>query len=521
MPPTEAGQRRNPGLGLSLAPTAALFVWWLLPRASFDNAGVLVAGLSDEGRIVAAVGVAMAVLWLTEALPVAATALFPIALLPLLTRGELAIREVAAPYAHELIFLYMGGFMLALAMQRWGLHRRISLHIIQLLGDRPDRLVLGFMLSSALLSMWISNTATVVMMLPIALSVVELVRQRLAQGEGNGGAGEEETGDGETEGSVDDRKEPFPFAVALLLGTAYAASIGGVATLIGTPPNLLLAAFVEDNYGQDLSFGSWLPLGLTITVILLPICWWLLVKVLYRTEIERVPGGREMIRTELERQGPMTRAEGIVLAVFSVTALLWVTRGWLVKIESAEGVRPLAGLTDPGIALIAALILFAWPLDLRKRVFILGWQQARQLPWGILLLFGGGLSLAAAVRQTGVDTYIGRSIARLEGIPVWMLVLVVTTIVILLTEMTSNTATTATFLPIMAATAQGLGVEPMRLLIPMTLAASCAFMMPVATPPNAIVFGSGEITIPQMCRAGIWLNLISVLVIFGLTSLWL
>jgi sodium-dependent dicarboxylate transporter 2/3/5 len=476
------------------------------PEAVVDSAGTVVSGLTADGRAVAAVGVAMAVLWLTEALPVAATALLPIAALPVLTGGGLGIRQVTAPYAHDLIFLFMGGFFIALGMEAWGLHRRIALRTILLVGSRPSRVVGGFMLASAGLSMWISNTATAVMMLPIALSVIELVRRQVGV---PGGAGAE---GGEKE------RPPFNFAICLLLGTAYAASIGGVATLIGTPPNLFLSSFLSESYGREISMARWLPLGLTLSLLFLPLAWLVLTRVVFPIRIREIPGGRRLIREQLAELGAMSGAERSVLVVFVFTAAAWILRGQLVELELVGG-NPLAGLSDAGIAIGAALVLFGWPVDLRRGRFLLDWPQALRVPWGILLLFGGGLSLAAAVRSTGVDEFIGRGIGRFEAFPEPLLVVLVTLVTILLTELTSNTATTATFLPIMAAAAEGLGIDPMWFLVPVTLAASCAFMMPVATPPNAIVFGSGELTIPQMCRAGLWLNLIGLVLILLVVGL--
>ncbi|MCY3969109.1 MAG: DASS family sodium-coupled anion symporter [Acidobacteria bacterium] len=493
----EASRDRGPwasvATGLVGAPLLAALVYFLIPAAVLDADGQVVSGLSAGGRAVAATGVLMGVLWLTEALPVAVTSLLPLVAIPLLTAGDIAISSVAAPYANPNIFLFLGGFMIALSMQSWGLHRRMALHIILLVGSRPDRLVLGFMAASAFLSMWISNTATTVMMLPIALSVIDLVRQRL---------GPEAAPVG----------KPFPFALNLLLGTAYGASIGGVATKIGTPPNLQMMSFVEDTYGREISFAQWMPFGLLITLSFLPLAWLVLTRFVYRLRITEVPGGRELIRGELLKLGPISPPEKAVLAIFVSAALLWMTRTWLTGIEIG-GARPLSGLTDPGIAIGAGLLLFAIPVDFRRGVFLLSWKKALEAPWGILLLFGGGLSLAAAVVSTGVDRFIGGLLLVLEGMPVLVLVIGAATLLILLTEVTSNTATTATFLPILGATAAAIQVDPLLLIVPATLAASCAFMMPVATPPNAIVFGSGEITIPQMVRAGLWLNLIGLALI--------
>ena len=479
--------------GLIGAPILAALAYFLLPEAVVDANGEVVSGLSAGGRAVAATGVLMGVLWLTEALPVAVTSLLPLVAIPLLTGGDIGIAGVAAPYANPNIFLFLGGFMIALSMQTWGLHRRMALHIILRVGSRPDRLVLGFMAASAFLSMWISNTATTVMMLPIALSVIELVRQRL---------GPEAAPVG----------RPFPFALNLLLGTAYGASIGGVATKIGTPPNIQMMSFVEDTYGREITFAQWMPFGLLLTLSFLPLAWLVLTRFVYPLQIREVPGGADLIRGELRKLGPITGPEKAVFAIFVSAAVLWTTRTWLAEIEIG-GAVPLAGLTDPGIAIGAGLLLFAIPVHFRRGVFLLSWKKALEAPWGILLLFGGGLSLAAAVVSTGVDRFIGSLLLVLEGMPVLVLVVGAATLLIMLTEVTSNTATTATFLPILGATAAAINVDPLLLIVPATLAASCAFMMPVATPPNAIVFGSGEITIPQMVRAGLWLNLIGLALI--------
>jgi len=487
-------------LGLTCGPLLAVAVYLAIPTRHVGG-GEITSGLAFPGRVVAAVGTLMAVLWVTEAIPIPATALIPIALFPILTGGEVTVRQAAAPYAHDLIFLFMGGFMLALAMQRWNLHRRIAMRTIFVIGPRPPAVVAGFMAASAFLSMWVSNTATVVMMLPIAMSVVELVKSRLR---------ETENAHRPTEG------RPFNFAICLMLGTAYAASIGGIGTLIGTPPNLLLVAFLRSEYGVEISFVRWLAVGLPLVLVFLPITWLLLTRFIYPIRLKMIPGEREFIKSEIDRLGPMSRGEWSVLIVFLATAAAWVTRPVLAQM-TLGGAKPLAGLSDAGIAIAAAVALFALPVDLKKGVFVLTWEQTRKLPWGILILFGGGLSLAAAVKSTGVAEFLGASVAGLSEIPVPILVLLVTATVVFLTELTSNTATTATFLPILGAVAVGLGVSPALLVVPMAIGASCAFMMPVATPPNAIVFSSGEITIPQMCKAGLWLNLIGIALIMGLT----
>jgi len=489
-------------IGLVLGPVLACVVYLVAPRETLDASGAVVAGLTQAGRAVAAVGTLMAVLWVTEALPIAATALIPIVLFPLLTGGSISVRSAAAPYGHDLIFLFMGGFMLALTMQRWGLHKRIALQTILLVGTEPRLLVGGFMVAAAFLSMWVSNTATVVMMLPIATSVIELVRRELHNSDDP-----QRPRDG----------QPFPFAICLLLGTAYAASIGGIGTLIGTPPNALLAAYVEKSYDKEISFAGWMIVAVPLVIVFLPATWFLLTRIVYPIRIRRIPGGRALITQERDKLGPMSRGERMVLAMFVLTAAAWITRPLLAKISFGGGLHPLAGLTDAGIAIGAAVIMFAMPVHPSRGEFLLTWKQAKQLPWGILILFGGGLSLASAVKTTGVAAFIGQSVGGLHHLPTPVLVLIVTAGVVFLTELTSNTATTATLLPILGAVAVGLGINPELMLIPMTIGASCAFMMPVATPPNAVVFASGELTIPQMCKAGLWLNLIGIALIMALT----
>ncbi len=487
-------------LGLALAPILAAAVWIALPEEFRSAEGELI--MASSGRLVAAIGVFMATLWVTEAIPIPATALLPIVLVPLATRGEIPVARAAAPYANDIVFLFMGGFMLALAMERWNLHRRIALHIMLRVGARPASLIAGFMIASALLSMWVSNTATVVMMLPIATSVITLVRREIIR---SGAA--VPTGAG----------GQFHFALCMLLGTAYGASIGGVGTLIGTPPNLLMTGFLRD-LGVEISFARWLLVGVPFVAVFIPITWFVLTRLIFPLQISELPGGKALIHRELEAQGLMTRAEVAVLIVFLLTAALWITRPVLQKISlGASGWRPLAGLEDSVIAIGAALVLFGLPIDWGRGVFLLTWEQAVKLPWGTLILFGGGLSLAAAVQSTGLAAYIGSGVQALQGVPTWVVVLVVIALLVFLTELTSNTATIATFLPILAAVATGLGIEPALLIVPATISVSLAFMMPVATPPNAIIFGSGEVTIAQMCRAGFVLNLVGIALVFLLT----
>jgi sodium-dependent dicarboxylate transporter 2/3/5 len=477
--PADSGNGDHPPpagrtVGLLLGPAASALMLAAGPPA----------GLEPAAWHTAAVAVLMAVWWMTEAVPIPATALLPLALFPLL--GVAKVREAAAPFAHPLVFLLMGGFLIALAMQRWNLHRRIALTLIGVFGTAPRRLIAGFMLATALLSMWVSNTATTLMMLPIALSVVQLFER-----EGRGAS------------------DPN-FPVALMLGIAYAASIGGMATLIGTPPNAFMAAFMLDTYGVTIGFAQWLLIGLPLVAVMLPLAWLALTRVACPVRPAPVEGVGRAIAAELAAMGPVSRGERVVLAVFAVTAAAWIFRPQL------SALVPGLNLTDTVIAMAGALALFVIPVDWKRRVFALDWEWAQKLPWGVLVLFGGGLSLAAAIKATGLAVWIGGATGTLAGASVVVIVVVVTTLIILLTELTSNTATTATFLPVVAAVAVSLGENPLLLVVPAALAASCAFMMPVATPPNAIVFGSGYLTIRQMIRAGVWLNVIGLAVIVGL-----
>lgn len=428
----------------------------------------------------AAVGLFMATWWITEAVPIPATALTPLLLFPLL--DILPIGAAAAPFANPVIFLFLGGFVIALAMERHGLHRRIALRVAGMLGVRPPMLVLGFMATTAFLSMWVSNTATTVMMLPIGLSVVQLVKP-----------------------DAGDEPMDFNFAIALMLGIAYAASIGGLATLIGTPPNALLAAFMLESYGVEVGFAQWMAVGVPLVIVSLPLTWLILTKLIFPIRIREIPGGANAIRNAYAQLGPITRAERSVAVIFIATALLWVTRPLLDP--------HVPGLSDTSIAIAAALATFVVPVNLREGEFLMDWTTAERLPWGVLLLFGGGLALADAVTRSGLAEWIGAALAGLQAWPLLLIVVMVTTVVIFLTELTSNTATAATFLPLIASLAIGLGENPFLLLVPAAIAASCAFMLPVATPPNAIVYGSGYVTVPQMARAGIWLNVLFIALI--------
>ena len=433
---------------------------------------------------VAAVATLLAILWLTEAAPIAVTALLPIVLFP--TLGVTTVEEATAPYANSIVFLFMGGFIIAFAIERWNLHRRIALTVLSRVGAREDRQIGGFMIATAALSMWVSNTATVALMLPVALSIVP-------RG---------------PDGDVEPTKRLF--ATALMLSVAYGASGGGIATLIGTPPNAFLAGFMQETYGVRIGFAQWMLLGVPLALVMLLATWLLLTRRLFPVGRAELPGARAAIREQLAALGPASTAEKRVAVIFATTAVLWMTRPLL------SSQFPALQLSDTTIAIAAALSLFLVPNGMEKGRYLLTWEYAERLPWGVLLLFGGGLSLAAAVAGSGLAAWIGGELTSLGGMPVFVLVLAVTTLIIFLTELTSNIATAATFLPLVAALAVGLGQPPLLLAIPAVLGASFAFMLPVATPPNAIVFGSGFVTIPQMVRAGFWLNLIGIVAIIGL-----
>jgi solute carrier family 13 (sodium-dependent dicarboxylate transporter), member 2/3/5 len=474
-------------IGLVLGPVVAVTLYLAL------------GNLEPAARSAAAMAGLMAVWWLTEALPLPATALVPLVALPAL--GVMPIAEAAAPYADPLIFLFLAGFLLALGMQRWGLHRRIALVVILLVGTSPLRLIAGFMVATALLSMFVSNTATAVMLMPIGTSVIGLMEARALEQAGRGGGGEPRD---ETERKVDG------FAICLLLGIAYSASIGGIGTIIGTPPNTVLVGFLRRRYELNIGFAQWMLIGVPLVLVFLPLTWLLLTRVLHPVRLGPVEGGRELILSELRALGPMKPGEIIVMTVFGLTAATWIF-------------RPLLGieLHDASIGMAGGIALFLIPVDRRLSTFAMDWEWAGKAPFGILLLFGGGLSLAGAMSATGLDVAIGSIFAALRGLPLPVMILLVALVVIFLTELTSNTAVTAALMPVLAGAADTLGLAPMMLLAPAALAASCAFMLPVATPPNAIIFSHPRIHIGHMVKAGIVLNLVGAVIITLLTWLWM
>lgn len=433
-------------------------------------------GMSDAAWATVGMTLLMAIWWATEAIPIPATSLLPIVLIPALGIGN--VGSATSPYANPTIFLFLGGFVIGLAMERWNLHRRIALNILLAVGNKPSLQIAGFMAATAFLSMWVSNTATAIMMLPIGLSVINML-----------------AGEGTPE------KERERFSTALLLAIAYASSLGGIATLIGTPPNALLAGFLSDNYNVELGFGKWMLLGVPVAATMLLLTWWWLTRRGFNLSGH---DSSAMMRQELASLGPMGRGEILVTIVFVCAALSWIFQPLIAKV--------IPGANDTTIAIAAAMALFIIPADLKSRTFLMNWESAGKLPWGVLLLFGGGLSLAAVIRTTGLAEWIASNMGFLGTLPgIAMIALVVMTINFL-TEITSNTATAATFLPLMGALAVANGLPPELLAIPTAIAASCAFMMPVATPPNAIVFGTGHMKIQSMIKTGFFLTVTGIVV---------
>ena len=455
-------------------------------------------GMSASAKLTAAVAVVMAGLWVSELIPIAATALIPVAAFPLL--GIMDSKSACAPYGNHMVFLFMGGFFLAVAMERWGLHRRIALWMILAIGLSPKRLVLGFMATTAFLSMWISNTATTLMIYPIALAVIMQF----------------ETGPSADSGRAN-------LSAAILLGIAYAASIGGVATLIGTPPNVVLVGALDTLFPEapEITFLGWMAVGVPFSALFLMVVWALLVHVLHPVGTTGAAPAAAVIRKELEEMGRMSRAERMVLVVFIVTATLWITRKGIhagsLRVPGWSALFPWSGsIHDSTVAIAMSLLLFFAPVDLGKGIFLLDWEWAKRIPWGVLILFGGGFALAEGFRQSGLSTWLGSRLTLLGGVPTVLMILCVCLLVTCLTELTSNTATATLLMPVLASTATVIGESPLLLMIPAAMSASCAFMLPVATPPNAIVFGSGRLTVPVMARAGLAFNLLGALLITAL-----
>jgi sodium-dependent dicarboxylate transporter 2/3/5 len=438
-------------------------------------------GLNPEAKAILASTIWIAIWWITEAIPIAVTALLPIILFPL--TGGLDLTQTTASFGHKYVFLYVGGFIIAIAIQKWNLHKRIALNIIRIIGTNVIKIILGFMVATAFMSMWISNTATAVMMLPIAMAIVAQLK--------------------DNPNTKEDENEIF--GKALMLGIAYSASIGGVSTLIGTPPNLVLAGVVEETFGYEITFSEWFKFGFPISIILLFICWKYITGIAFKFKQKDFPGGRQEINNQLKLIGKISYEEKLIAIVFSLTAFAWVTRDYLLKIL-------IPVIDDTIIAMVSAIIIFLLPTKDGKRR-LLNWDEAVKLPWGILLLFGGGMALAAGFKESGLALWIGNQMTLLDGVSLFLLVFILITSVNFLTEITSNLATTAMLLPILYPMAINIDVHPFILMVSTTVAASCAFMLPVATPPNAVVFGSGYLRIPDMVKIGIWMNIISILLL--------
>ncbi|WP_422613803.1 SLC13 family permease [Mammaliicoccus sciuri] len=444
-------------------------------------------GLSQNGVYVMAATLWIAVWWITEAIPIPATSLMPLFLFPL--GGIMDSATVSSAYGDDIVFLFLGGFIIAVAMERWNLHTRIALVIIKSIGTSTGRILLGFMIATGALSMFVSNTAAVMIMIPIGMAIIKEANELTAEGDGNHNLSQ--------------------FEKSLVLGIGYAGTIGGLGTLIGTPPLIILKGQYEKIFGEEIGFGQWMVMGVPTVIILLAITWAYLNFVIFKHDMKELPGGKTIITRELDALGKTTYEEKVVFTLFCLAAFLWVSREFLLtQLPFTELVK------DGTISMFVAVILFLIPAR-RKFARILDWSIAKDLPWGILLLFGGGLAVASAITESGLDKWMGKQISGLDGVNIILIIGIVTLFVLFLTEITSNTATATMILPILATIAVGIHVHPLALMIPAAMAANCAFMLPVGTPPNAIVFGTDKVTIREMATAGFWLNLISCVIIVG------
>jgi len=460
-------------IGLFLGPALFLLIKFF----------VSVTEMSPEAVSVLGVVAWIATWWVTEAMPIPITSLMPLLLFPFL--GVMETGDVSANYGDPLIFLFAGSFMIALSMERWNLHKRIALSIIAFIGTNPSMLILGFMVATAALSMFISNTATTMMMVPISLAVTKHVADSLKNS------------------NVDTTPGKFPFGTALMLGTAYAATIGGFGSLVGAPANIILAATVKTLYDVDISFARWLLFGVPMVVLLIPTIWLYLTRVAFPMKIDNIPGGRTIIKKELNSLGKMSYEEKVVLTVFSLTGIAWITRSFVLN-------DLIPGLDDTLIALMAGILLFVIPAK-NKEGSILDWNTLSKLPWGILWLFGGGLALAAGIMSSGLDQWIGGQLTSFSNIPLFITIGLIVATITILTEFTSNTATATMVYPIVAVAAVTLGTDPIILMVAANMGATFAYMFPVAAPPNAIVFGTGYVKMSTMAFTGIWLNLFSLI----------
>lgn len=459
-----------------------------------------VPGLDPEARAAAAATLLMAIWWITETLPVYATALVPVVAFPM--TGVLPVGETTRNYGHELIFLFLGGFLLAVAIQKWNLHRRIALFIVDLFGTKPSRLVLGFMVATGFLSMWISNTAAAMMMVPIGLATISQLTRLLD----------------EWDSDIDTAPGEFPFGMALMLGIAYSASVGGLATIIGSPPNAIFVGYVADIHDIEITFFQWMVYGLPLSIVGMIVVWGYLTRIAHPIEMSTFPGLTDVIDEERDDLDPLEGPEARVLVIFALVAVLWILRGVLSPVLDDLGI---GALNDTSIAIFGGLLLFVVPADLKQREFLLEWDDTTEVPWGILVLFGGGLALANGIEESGLADWLAQRLHALEAAPALLVVAVVALLIVFLTEVTSNTATASIFIPVVAVVAGVVSVHPFVLMMTVATIASCAFMLPIATPPNAVVFSSDYVSMRQMMRAGIWLNLGFVVLVTIAVYLWL
>lgn len=436
--------------------------------------------LSDSAWLVAAVAILMVTWWSTEAIPIPVTSLLPLGLFPIL--GVSSIETVALPYANRNIYLFLGGFLIAISIERAGLHKRLALLMIRQLGSDGPKLIGGFMIVSALISMWVMNTSTTLMLLPIGLAICSVVAKTVPDMS---------------------EKEKNNFDKALLLSIAYAATIGGMSTLVGTAPNIIFSSFMQEFYSMEISMIGWMKLGVPVSICMLAFAWLILTKFIYPVNFTSSEETKNVLSNMLSDMGPVSKDELRVGLIFFIAASLWMFRSLIDNY--------LIGLTDAGIAILVAISLFIIPSE--KEGELLSWKHSRKIPWGLLLLFGGGLSLGVQINDTGLGLWIGQSLESLKNVPLIILIMAVASLIIFLTEVTSNVATTSTFLPVFGSVAVAVGVAPEVLTVPVVLAASCAFMLPVATPPNAIVYGANKFRILDMMRAGFFINICGIFVL--------
>lgn len=482
---------------LVLGPSLALLLYFLLPEQYTSSAGTLEV-FSHSSRACAGIVLWMAIWWFTEAVPIAVTSLLPIVLFPMF--GVMGSSDTLKEYANGTIFLFLGGFLIAAGIARWHLDRRIALLTIRLVGTKPQQIILGLLLATSFISAWVSNTATAAMMVPIALAVLKVVRS--------------------TREDVPIDQAEHNFGICVLLAVAYGASLGGVLTLIGTPPNGIFARFVEQTYGTPVNFLDWMLIAFPIVLVMVVVTHLLMTKVLFRELVSELPGGKEWVMHEYSKLGPMSRGEKIVLTVFVSAALLWCF-GPMIRAIQIGDLMPFKPLSDTVIAMTAGIILFVIPVDNKHGIHALDWSSASEtVAWDVLLLFGGGLSMAAAIQKTGLADIIGAQATFLSALPEAAAIGGLTTLTVFASEFTSNTALAATMMPLVSAVADSTGMHPEALLVATTFGASLAFMMPVGTPPNAIIFGTGRIRIGEMIKAGFWLNVCGILVVTLICSIF-